>query len=88
MPPPTPSTAPARMVVGALSQGTTPFFDPKPIKNQSYFLIVFRSHSGSIWGPIWDPFGTLFGVKIGPRSVQDALPSVIFFKNTMCTKTL
>ena len=60
----------------------------RAIKNRSYFLIVFRSHVGSIWGPIWEPFGTPFGVKIDPRCVQDALPSLIFFKNMMFTKTL
>ena len=60
----------------------------RAIKNRSYFLIVFRSHVGSILGPIWEPFGTPFGVKIDPRSVQDALPSLIFFKNTIFTGPL
>ena len=60
----------------------------RSIQNRSYFLIVFRYHFGSIWGPIWEPFGTPFGAHIDPRSVQDAIPSLIFFKNTMFTEPL
>ena len=87
MPPPTPSTAPARIAVGAPSQSTRPFFDLESIKNRSYFFIDFPSHLGSIFGSIWEPFGTLFGIKIGPSSVQDAFSSSIFFKNVIFTKT-
>ena len=58
--------------------------DPKPI----LFFIDFGCHFGSILGPIWEPFGTPFGVKIDPRSVQDALLSIIFFKNTIFTEPL
>ena len=54
----------------------------RAIKNRSYFLIVFRSHFGPMFGPIWEPFWTLFGTQIGPSSVQDALSSLIFFKNS------
>ena len=50
--------------------------------------MVFRSHVGSILVPIWEPFGISFGVKIDPRSVQDALPSLIFVKNTIFTEPL
>ena len=60
----------------------------RSIKNLSYLLIGFRYNFGSILGSIWEPLGAPFGVKIDPRSVQDALPSLIFFKNTMFTKTL
>ena len=58
----------------------------RAIQNRSYFLIVFRYHFGSILDPIWDPFGTPFGVKIDPRFVQDALRSLIFFKNIVFTE--
>ena len=58
----------------------------RAIKNRPYFLIVFRSHFEPIFGPIWEPFWTLFGVKIDPSSVQDAPPSLIFFKNAMFMK--
>ena len=60
----------------------------RAMKNRSYFLIVFPTHFGSIWAPIWEPFGTPFGVKIDPRSVQDAFPSLIFFKNMIFTGPL
>ena len=60
----------------------------RAIKSRSYFLIVFRSHVGSILGPIWEPFGAPFGIKIDPRSAQDALRSLILFKNTMFTEPL
>ena len=60
----------------------------RSIPNRSYFFIVFRSHFGSIWGPIWEPFGTPCGTQIDPRSVQEAIPSLIFFKNAMFTKPL
>ena len=63
-----------------------PYLVLRSIKNRSYFLIDFPSHFGSIFGPIWEPFGTLFGVKIDPNFVQDAFPSLIFFKNVMFTK--
>ena len=33
-------------------------------------------------------FGTPFGVNIDPRSTHDALPSLIFFKNTMFTNSV
>ena len=33
-----------------------------------------------------EPFGTFFGVKTDPSFVQDALSSIIFFKNVMFTK--
>ena len=69
MPPPTPSTAPARCAVGALSQGNRSQerskTDPKSI-----FFTVFRSHFGPILGPIWEPLGSLFGVKIDPSSAK------------------
>ena len=60
----------------------------RSIQNRSYLLIVFRYLVGFVWGPIWEPLGIPFGAKINPRSVQDAIPSLIFFKNTMFTKPL
>ena len=60
----------------------------RAIKNRSYFLILVRSDFVSMLGPIWEPFGTPFGVKIDPRFVQEALRSLIFFKNTMFTEPL
>ena len=50
MPPPTPSTAPTRMPVGALSQSTTPFFDLKSILFFDRFSMPFWIDFGAVLG--------------------------------------
>ena len=57
MPPPTPSTAPTRMAVGALSHGTCLKSEPKPILFFHVFSMPLWIEFGSDLGAILDPFG-------------------------------
>ena len=77
MPPPTPSTAPARMAVGALSQSTRLFFDPKSILFFHRFVMPFLTHFDPDLGAFLDPFWHPNRAKFR----QNAVPSLIFFKN-------
>ena len=77
MPPPTPSTAPARTVDGALSQSTRDFFDPK-------IDLIFWSFFDSILAPFWDRSGSLLGAFLASKSSQ--VPSKMPFQALSSSK--
>ena len=58
--------------------------EPKPILFLDCFEMPFGLHLGFSLETFW----ILFGIEISPSSVQDALPSGIFFKNVLFTKAL
>ena len=67
MTPPTPSTAPARCVDGALSGGPRLKSDQKPILFFDRFSIPFWLHFGSELGAVWGPVWRQNRPKIHPR---------------------
>ena len=71
MPPPTPSTAPARIVVGGgpgVAGLPNPYkSDQKPISFFDRFLMPFWLHFGSDFGAFWDPFWYQNRPKFRPR---------------------
>ena len=74
MPPPTPSTAPARLAVGALRRGSRHFFRSK---TDPFFISFFDT--------VLDRFGELLGCHFGSLFAPCLLPdrswTLIFIKN-------
>ena len=78
MPPPTPSTAPARPAVGALSQDSWS-------QERSKSDVIFKSFFDLILDPFGVRFGSLLGSLLASKSTQD--PSKMHFQALSSSKT-
>ena len=74
MPPPTPSTAPARSVAGTLSRGSR-LQDRLKIDQKIHHIL------GSIFDPFWEPCWCHVGSLFAPFLVSDPSWTLIFIKN-------
>ena len=104
MPPPTPSTAPGRMVVGALSQGTCVFVHvrarahahththrPRAAKSDQKPILFFDRFLISFWIDFWIHLGAIlnpFEHQKPSKFYQNVISNLIWVKNVNVHETL